>query len=178
MNKPEFAAIVAFLEAGCGKKLDDPAFQVYFGLLSDLPLPALQAAAQRCLLENEYPVFPPVGKLRRLATESMTPARLLPAEAWELVRTAIRRFGYCKEREGLESLSPEVRRAVECLGWQDLCDSTETEIVRAQFVKAYDSIESRTKQERLLPHTLQGQIAALAETVTLPAGLDYKRSTD
>jgi len=53
ISKNDFAAVIAFIEAGCRKKLEPREMDVYFGMLADLPLPVLQIAAQRALLETE-----------------------------------------------------------------------------------------------------------------------------
>ena len=84
------------------------------------------------------------------------------------------KYGYCREQEGLESLPSEVRRAAECLGWQALCDATNTEVVRAQFTKAYESLETRAAKQELLPPALQGKMAALVESITRPVGIGCK----
>src|SRR5690348_7985347 len=68
---------MAYLGAGCGKELNKDGLRVYYDLLGDLPLTALQCAAKRALLENAFPVFPQVGTLRKLATEAMTAERVL-----------------------------------------------------------------------------------------------------
>jgi len=71
MTRQEFAAVMAYLAAGCGKALSEDALNVYFDLLRDLSIGVLQVAAQRALLEGQYPVFPSVGTLRQLAVETL-----------------------------------------------------------------------------------------------------------
>jgi hypothetical protein len=140
MTHNDFAAVITYLGEGTGKPLSLPAAEVYWDLLSDLPLAALRVAAKQALLEGQYPVFPPAGVLRRLAVEALMYGRGDPApeEAWALVRRALSEFGYYREAAGLASLPGLVRRAAELLGWQSMCDSTEPEILRAQFRKVYE----------------------------------------
>jgi hypothetical protein len=168
VTRKEFGCIIAYLAAASGKSPTQEQAEVYFDLLGDLPAEALQFAAKRALLESCYPVLPPVGTLRKLAVDAMNGAdrEPTPDEAWELVRRAIGRFGYRREQAALDAL-PEgaVRRAAECLGWQSLCDSTEPEICRAQYRKAYESLQSRRERQRLLPG---GMIEMLERIGTLP----------
>lgn len=168
MRAIDFAPIMAVLSAAIARPVSEETTRVYFDLLKDLPLPALQLAAKRAVMESQYPVLPPVGVLRKLALESLTPARLLADEAWERVRRAIRRYGYYREADGLASLPQEVRRAAECLGWQSLCDSTEPEVCRAQFRKAYEAIVERERRMELLPDAMQCAIATLSGTRAWP----------
>src|SRR5262249_9799575 len=142
MTREEFAVVMALLASATGKAIDDKQAEVYFELLGDLPAEALRFAAKRALLESAYPVLPPVGVLRKLAVEATNGCdrEPTPDEAWNIVRRAIRDFGYRHQEEGIESLpAGPIRRAVQCLGWQSLCDSTEPEICRAQFRKAFEA---------------------------------------
>jgi hypothetical protein len=165
MERVEFGAIIAYLEAAAGKPMAPETARVYFDLLGDLPADVLLVAAKRAILESPYPTIPPVGTLRRLALEVQRPDRLAPMEAWSLCAKAIRRFGYCREAQGLASLPPDVRQAAECLGWQSLCDSTEEGVVRGQFCKAYEQLQKRAESMALLPEKVRHQLEAVWECV-------------
>jgi hypothetical protein len=179
MTRDEFLSVMVTLAAGCGKPASAETHEVYWQLLGDLPEPAFRAAAAQALLESRYPVFPPVGTLRQLAVGAVQGAARLPspAEAWGLVRRALVGCGYYRAEAGLASLPPAVRRTAECLGWQELCDATEPEIVRAQFCKAYEQVAGREEREALLPPKLR---AALAQVGRLPGpyALSHKGPTD
>jgi hypothetical protein len=161
MSRTEFAAIISYLAAGCGKTLSDAALLVYFDLLGDLPAEVFQTAAKRALLQQEYAVFPQAGTLRKVALEIMQPDRLSALEAWDLLRGAIRSFGYMRERQGLDSLPEPVRQVAERFGWQTLCDSTEPEICRAQFMRVYDAQQDREQSFALLPEPVQRSVLSI-----------------
>ncbi len=168
MTRSEFSSIMAVLEAGTGKKVPAAQARVYFDLLGDLPVPALQTAVRRALAEAQYPGLPPIGVLRKLAVEATRPPALLWGEAWELAIRAIQKYGYTKEVEGLASLPPTVRRAVECLGWQAVCDCDKdrTETLRAQFRGIYESLDGREQRAALLPPSV-GMLPRLANQIGL-----------
>lgn len=172
MLREDFACFLAYLGSAVGKSIGGEQAEVYYDLLNDLPLAALQIAAKRALLESRYPTLPPIGTLRALALEAMKPARQSPEEAWETVRKALARYGYCREIEGLDSLPEDARRAAECLGWQTLCDSTEPEVCRAQFRKAYESLAERKQRVELLPTAMRETIAQLSRGFVYPALAD------
>jgi hypothetical protein len=164
VTREEFGCVMAYVSAAVNKPVAENTARVYFDLLGDLPAPALEAAAKQALLESAYPTLPPVGTLRRLAVEALCAKDALPSpeEAWELTRRALVAYGYCREEQGLASLPDgPVRRAAECLGWQSLCESTEPEIVRAQYRKAYESLAGRAQRQRLLPAPLVGLLESV-----------------
>jgi hypothetical protein len=166
----EFSAVMAYLGEGTGKPLSVPGAEVYFDLLGDLPAAALQVAARRALLEGQFPVFPPPGVLRRLAVEALMAGRgdPPPEEAWDLVRQAISAFGYYRGEAAMGWLPPLVWRAVKSLGWLAMCDSTEPEILRAQFRRAYESLYERAHREALLPAHVRAALAEVAAGRALP----------
>lgn len=170
MTHTEFSAIMAYLAAGIGKPIPQATQAVYWDLLGDLSAEALQAAAKQALLDSAYPTLPQVSVLRQLALAVQQPTAdsLSPIEAWELVRKAMIRWGYFRPKQGLESLPPLVRRAVEAFGWQELCDAENADVIRAQFCRAYEAMRDRQQREALMPPSLRGLIDKLANRFTLP----------
>ena len=171
MKEIEFVPVMAYLSAGTGKEISEETATVYFDSLCDLPVCAFQAAAKLALLEGQYPVFPPVGVLRRFAVAVLTGRlnQLSAEEAWGLVRDAIARFGYSQQKLGLASLPEFTRRAVDSLGWQNVCNATETEIIRSQFVRTYEAIASRDQRQNLLPTELRKTLEEIRRSSDLVA---------
>lgn len=175
MTRADFVPIVTYLSAGAGKPMERDQIEVYYDLLSDLPLDVLKAAVKRALCESRFPTVPPVGTIRALAAELSAPARaLLWPEAWELARAAVRRFGAARptrphaEREALASLPPAVAHAARAVGWLALCDAAEGDLdtLRAQFRDAYGTLRGRDEREGLLPPALrQGALQRLTEGI-------------
>jgi hypothetical protein len=163
VKRAEFAGVMLYIAKGCGIPLSEQSAEVYFDLLGDLPIEVLWFAAKRAILENQYHVFPPVAMLRRLATAAMhDPDEIDGAEAWGIVRKLIVTKGYNRQADALAAMSPKVRAACEAIGWQRLCDSTEPESSRAQWVKTYDAIGVRVQRERLLPPAMRQMLQQIA----------------
>jgi hypothetical protein len=162
MTPQDFAAAMKYIAAGIGKELTKESLRVYFDSLQDLPAEALMVAAKRAVLESEYHVFPTVAQLRKLAVESMQPPAMLAMEAWGLVQQAVVRYGYYKQQQALASLPEPVRTVAERFGFQTFCDSSSQEILRAQFVKAFDAEQTHRRERALLPEAVRLAQAQLA----------------
>ncbi len=169
MNKTEFAEVIAYLAAGTGKPASIEQTRVYFDLLCDLPLPLVQEAARRSLLEHKYPTLPPVGLIRSHAV-SMTRDRTPGPEAWRLAIGAAERYGESNESRGMATLPADVAAAVRAFGWRVLCDARRDElgIVQTQFLKVYATLETRSDRQELMP-PMSEKCAAICGTIGLPA---------
>src|SRR5579859_1583821 len=173
MTREEFTAIMLFLVASVGKEMTEPTINVYFDLLGDLPYNSLLAAVKLTLLENTYPTIPTVGKLREAAVRVMQGNAPTAIEAWGMAIAAVGRFGLSGKRKALECLPTPVARAVEYFGWRSLCDSTEPEISRAQFVKAYDALATREHRTALMPPAVRELLESVGRDAR-PEEVDYR----
>jgi hypothetical protein len=177
MTRRDFGSVLAYMNTVVGKPLTAAQVEVYFDLLGDLPLAALQIAAKRAVLESPFPAMPTVGTLRKLATEAIAGQRPTAGEAWQLVMEAVRCYpwrepimhvanGEWRQRgdhsvEGLASLPDGVARAARCLGWQALCTMRNRETMFAQFRDVYEDLQVRTQRDDLMPGALRQQIEHL-----------------
>jgi hypothetical protein len=164
MEVADFKAVMRYLEAGTGKEADTETVAVYWDLLKDLPIEALQSAARQALAESKYPSLPTAGTLRQLAVESISGPGLTPVQAWQLAMRAARqmrsndidiiviagrRFTAAEwNGEVLNALPPAVAETMRCIGWQNLHD---TDTCRAQFRDAYTQLEQIERRQKLLP---------------------------
>ena len=82
-------------------------------------------------------------------------------DAWGEVMRAVRNFGYMSEAEALESLNSVTRKAVESMGYQNICMSENLMADRAHFFKIYETMEKREKENKLLPQALKERMAIM-----------------
>lgn len=183
-HETDFQTIMGYIASGCGKGLSTEQTAVYFDLLGDLPIPVLQVAAKRALLEREWPTFPTVGELRALASEIQYGKPPTAEQAWMMAKEASQHYRPCDELPGpdgrvnmwgrwtrvAESLPIAVQMAGDSLGWRSIRDATNTEVARAQFVKAYSEFVLRQKKELLLPAPLQQEIRQIGNRSEIPNG--------
>jgi len=125
-------------------------------MLSDTTFEIAQMALQRLIATSKFP--PTVADMRESIATITTPALPDSGEAWGEVVAAIRNYGYYRPKEGMESLSEPVLRVVKQMGWRDLCLSENQMADRAHFLKIYEAMQKRAREERLLPDELRGAI--------------------
>lgn len=139
---------------------------VYYEMLKDIPDDTLETAAKH--LATTCTFFPSIAEWRKAAFDILLNKPGLPSayEAWEIVCNEIRRVGSYRQPEFDQ---PLVKRAVDILGWRELCLSESPEFDRAHFFKIYDSLLSRADEDnRLLPDVRQAMQA--------PRSLDARKS--
>ena len=77
------------------------------------------------------------------------------------VNMAIQRYGRYRPGEAMESLDPITRKAVKCLGFQNLCDTEDIGYYTRRFQQIFET-EARREQMRMqLPVELQDAIATI-----------------
>ena len=135
----------------------------WFDLLGDIPFQTAILALKKYALSNKFP--PSVSEIRTIAAD-LTGERLPDAdEAWGQVNNAIRRFGYMREREALDSMSEPVRKAVERIGFQNICQSPYEQLntLRAQFRGAYEAEYRRSMEVHKMPERMKLEQATMQQ---------------
>lgn len=151
-NRIEVAKIVGALAAAFPHaQVTEETLRVYVAALADIPLDVLAVAANQCLAECEF--FPTVARLRDTALSLTTDLerQATPFAAWGEVVEAIRRVGYYRDPT---FSTPLISKAVLIMGWKELCLSDNQVADRAHFVKVYEQLLNREKQQaKLLPES-------------------------
>ena len=115
--------------------------------------------------------FPPtIAQILEEYQKAINPlAFVRPEEAWESVRTAIRKFGSYRESEALASLSNSTCKAVKSIGWMNLCmaDDKQFDFMRKNFIEAYQNVENEDRYELLHPQA-QKRLMEVVENIKVP----------
>ncbi|MCK8824710.1 replicative helicase loader/inhibitor [Fuchsiella alkaliacetigena] len=171
MTRQEVIKILSFISNAYAGKFEFPKgteeasetlIQSWLEFLEDYEHQAAKVALKKYIVEN--PKWPPaVGELVQEINKIHLPEEdnLLPAEAWSQLVKAIRHYGYYREQEALESMSPLVAKTVEYMGWRELCYETNTGVLRGQFLKMYKQLQQRQQKENMLPSSLKKEIKEL-----------------
>ena len=168
MTKAEVAKILTVLAAAYPKfEVDDLKVRVWHEMLGDLDYATANMAVKKLILENTFP--PSIAEVRKAAMEILNPDAMTAAEAWGEVERAIRIYGYYRETEALESMSPSVAKVVKYIGWQNICLNEEPGVIRGQFLKMYQQVQERDHREMLLPADLRQGIQRLAGMMDMKA---------
>lgn len=140
---------------------DRDAFDVWFGLLSDVPYEVASAAVKKYMMTERRP--PTIADVRSGTAEVANAEIPESGEAWAKVLRAVKRFGYYQQPAALESLDPVTREAAERFGFRELCDVNANDIgvARGQFMRIYEQIAARRKADMALPVDLRKSIEML-----------------
>ena len=160
MTGNEFKSILAVLTASYKNFVvtDETKAKIWYEMLGDIDYDVLKLAVQKHSLENEFP--PTIASLRKAAQQVTSPqiANLNAGDGWEEVKEAIRRFGYNREQDALNSMTEVTRQSVKAMSWRELCMSENQMADRAHFIKIYDGYKDRHQKLDLLPDNLRLQI--------------------
>lgn len=170
MNREEFTKMMVFLTAAIERKPSKETIEVYFEMLQDMPYELALAAAKKVIGEEEYPVLPTVGKIRKAAMALCNMDRVTAPEAWGLVLKAIRSHGFYGEAEAMAELPAEVRTVVKQMGWSEICHSDKPDVLRAQFMRMYETKEAKQKEVDMLPADVKKMVSGLGQRLNLEAG--------
>jgi len=140
-----------------------PTATLWEKMLSDIPYEIAENALIKVLATTRF--FPTVAEIRAAASDIVNPAIPSHAEAWGEVVQAIRRYGYYRENEALDSLSPATAQVVKWLGWQELCTCEEVDVIRGQFRRAYDEHAGNVRQEAVLPSGIRELIGSTVKSL-------------
>lgn len=140
---------------------DSDSLNVWFSLLQDLDYIVAQAAIQKYMLTNKK--CPTIADIRELSTSITVGEKPLWSDGWEEVLKAIRKFGSYRESEALESMSETTRRAVQRLGFKNICMSENIMADRANFRMIYEQIAEREHTARQIPMKLNNLIESIQQ---------------
>jgi len=162
MNKDEFKKFFKYISSATTDTNPSPErTQVYWDLLNDLDFKVAMAAGKKVLATLENPFLPMPAIFRGAAVQITGPTFLTAPEAYEEALRAIRNYGGYREQEALESLSPLTRRAVESIGFKNLCYCEEPDVIRGQFRMNYEALEKRESIDSKMPIKLKELIDSM-----------------
>ena len=174
MNKSDIAKLVGLMAAAYpNSKVSDATIEVYVSMLGDIPLDILTASIQQCMVENDF--IPSIAKIREKALVLCAPVALEPLEAWGIVQKEIDRTGFYHSPTFAD---PIIAKAVDCIGWKELCSSENQIADRAHFSKVYEGLIRQADNDRkLLPQAreLKQSTERMLEGRTMPKG-ELKRT--
>lgn len=98
-----------------------------------------------------------------LIRESALPENILAGEAWAEVLKEISKTGSWGKPQFND---PLIVRAVECIGWKNMCMSENIAIERAHFLKVFDSLSARNRIATLtVSHDVKKLISSVVENL-------------
>lgn len=123
-------------------------------LLEDLSYSDVNIAIRRWMATEKWP--PTISDIRSLVVQSTeTEADHEWVDAWGEVERAIRNFGFYRELEALNSMSPVTRTCVQAIGWKNICNSEEIGVERGHFRSMYESKAGSVRKAKQIQPALR-----------------------
>lgn len=172
MNKVETVQVITLLAGNYDSiaKKDSTQKQLMINTwqecLGDLEYQLVLQAVKKTIIESPYP--PTIHDIRKNAVEIVNPTtQRTGIEAWEEAYKMICNGSYMTQEE-FESHSPEVKKffgSKEQLKAYATNTEFNMDVVRSNFLKQYDVLVQRQKQEKLLPEKMQNMINGLIDNM-------------
>jgi hypothetical protein len=169
MNKTETIQVITLLAgnydsiANKDKNQKQLMIATWQECLGDLDYQLVLQAVKKTIIESPYP--PTIHEIRKNAVEIVNPTtQRTGIEAWEEAYKMICNGSYMTQEE-FDSHSPEVKKffgSKEQLKAYSTNTDFNMDVVRSNFLKQYDVLVNREKQQKLLPEKMQNMIGNLA----------------
>lgn len=172
MKKSEIIQIITLL-AGNYKDISNKndkektmMLNTWYECLGDLDYRLVLQAVKKTIIESPYP--PTIHEVRKNAIELINPTtKKTGIEAWEEAYKMICSGTYMTQ-EKFDSHSLEVRKffgSREQLRAYSTNTDFNMDVVRSNFLKQYDLLVERQKQDKLLPEKMQNMINGLIDNM-------------
>lgn len=141
---------------------------IWHECLGDLDYKLVLQAVKKTIIESPYP--PTIHDIRKNAIEMVNPSNTrTPIEAWEEAYKMICNGGYMTQEE-FDKHSEEVKKffgsPTQLRAYATNVDFN-MDVVRSNFLKQYDILVEREKQQKLLPEKMQNMIGQLAKKMEM-----------
>lgn len=151
MDKRETAEVLAMLASAYPHvKITKETAEIYHDVLEDLEIGECVQASREIVRFSQF--FPSASEIRRgvlKATKQLSP---LPIEAWSEVVQVVSSEGLGKSHEWSHATIQEV---VQAIGWREICMSENQGVLRAHFLKLYESLASQNDQKILVGKSMR-----------------------
>ena len=152
------------------KNVDELTFklttEMWFSAFKDQDFFTVLKVTQKYILENKYP--PTIADLRQEVIKITNPESLMtPEEAWEIVISAVKRFGFYQMPEAFKTFSEPIKRSVKAIGWGNICKSENIGIERSNFYKMYSAIDKPNREQAIIPKEIYAKLQELTQQKAL-----------
>lgn len=160
MNRAEVIKLITILSINYrnwpGEDKEEDTVLLWESMLADMSFEIGQAAVKMHISRSVYP--PTIADIRDAAATITAPKTIEAIEAWDMITDAIRKYGFYRETEAMESLPEDVAQMAKRFGWRELCLSENVDTLRAQFRMAWETQAKRQREDRLIPHEVKALI--------------------
>lgn len=158
MDKRETATILALLSSAYPyAKVTKETAVMFHEVWKDLGFVECQKAVMAIVRTSE--MFPSAAKVLKEVLDQRGVLSMSSADAWGLVQAQVSQVGMYGRPNFAEGALTE---AVTAIGWREICHSNNQGVLRAHFMKMYDSMAQRHDRQVLLSSALTRGNATLS----------------
>ena len=144
---------------------DADSVKIWYSLLKDLDYESANVAIQKHILVSKFP--PTIADIREQAVTVTIGDKPTWSDGWEEVLRAIRKFGMYREREALDSMTEITRKAVQRLGFKEICMSENLMADRANFRMIFETMADREQANKQIPVSISRLIGEIQKKQNL-----------
>ena len=150
MKREEFVKCMGFLSSAYKQDFNKDELNVWYEFFKDDNLENLKQVIKNIILKNKY--LPSIAELKEELNYINNPQLKLSADnEWLKVKNAIKNYGIYKYDEAIKEMTPLTRKVIKQLGgWQTICQSTDGDWLRKNFISIYNSSMGDIKEQCLL----------------------------
>lgn len=174
MNTQETIKMFSAIVALCDKSekfanADRAMVDAWTEMLADIPFDLAISAIKVHVATS--PFAPKISDIRNAAIMLTRPQLSITAEdAWDKTLKAVRQYGINLKKHALSTLPKEVADFVEKSWYRDICLTMNVDVVRGQFMRAWDARSAKARTEALLPPSVRQFAGVLAQSTAAALG--------
>lgn len=159
MNTSEWMKVAAAMNTYYPRENPFPnkeAMELWYEEFKEIPYEDAVAGLRRHVNTSKW--CPTIAELKE-AIVTNTAGEKDWGSLWDECIRVIHQYGYNREAEAMESMSPLTRQIVTRLGYRQLCMSEDQMADRANFRMIYEQVANNEYERAALPETLREKIA-------------------
>jgi len=146
MERRETAQVLAMLASAYPHiKITKETAEIYHDVLQDLEMSQCVRASRGIVRFSQF--FPSASEIRRAVMKEENLLSPLPIEAWAEIVKVTKSEGLQKSHEWSHAT---LKETVVAIGWREICMSENQGVLRAHFLKLYESLATKNDQKILM----------------------------
>lgn len=159
----------------------DNVIDLWHEMFKDEPAELVALAVKRHIATDKKGFPPHIGSIKDAIVKIMQPEEMTEAEAWNMVRNAIRSYSW-DAKEQFDKLPPVLQRLVgspnQLMEWGQMDSDTVSSVVASNFQRSYKARAANEREYLALPAEVKqamAQISAGMKMPELPSEADFEK---
>ena len=159
----------------------DNVIDLWHEMFKDEPAELVALAVKRHIATDKKGFPPHIGSIKDAIVKIMQPEEMTEAEAWNMVRNAIRSYSW-DAKEQFDKLPPVLQRLVgspnQLMEWGQMDSDTVSSVVASNFQRSYKARAANEREYLALPAEVKqamAQISAGMKMPELPSEADFEQ---